>query len=74
MSNAPIQYELTILDVDPNGTVTDLTISEPCTRADIFGSICLQFIHCGEDLITEIEQCEPLVGIIASWVRRMPLS
>lgn len=61
MSTTTIPFELTILDVDPNGTITDLTVPEPCTRADVFGSICLQFIHCGEDLISEIEQYEPLV-------------
>ena len=61
MSNAPIQYELTILDVDPNGTITDLTVPEPCTRADVFGSVSLRFTHSCEDLIGEIEQCEPLV-------------
>lgn len=61
MSDAPMQYELTILDVDHNGTITDLTVPEPCTRADVFGSVSLRFTHSCEDLIGEIEQCEPLV-------------
>lgn len=61
MSNAPIQYELTILDVDHNGTITDPTVPEPCTRADVFGSVSLRFTQSCEDLIGEIEQCEPLV-------------
>lgn len=62
MSAATISCELTILDVDHNGTITDLTVPEPCTRADVFGSVSLRFTHSCEDLIGEIEQCEPLVG------------
>ncbi len=50
MSDAPIQYELTILEVDHNGTITDLTVPEPCTRADVFGSVSLRFTHSCEDL------------------------
>lgn len=61
MSAATIPCELTILDVDHNGTITDLTVPEPCTRADVFDSVSLRFTHSCEDFIGEIEQCEPLV-------------
>lgn len=53
--------ELIILDVGLDGTIIDPTVLEPRCRADVIPAISLWYVLSVEDLVDEIEQCEPLV-------------
>lgn len=61
MSNAPARCELIVLDVDESGTIIARDVPEPRIRVDVFGSVSLRLEQSGEDIIDQIERCEPLV-------------
>jgi len=61
MSNSPVTCELIVLDVDESGNIIDRAVPEPRIRVDVFGSVSLRLKQSGEDIIKQIEQCEPLV-------------
>ena len=61
------QSELIILDVDLDGTIIDPTVLEPRCRADVIPTISLWFVLSVENLVDEIEQCEPVYETLPGW-------